>query len=328
MSIDKSALEGDLMNAEKPIILGVSSCLTGENVRYDGGHKQHHYITDQLAAYFRFIPVCPEVACGLPIPREAMHLTGNPAAPRLISIKTCRDLTDQMQRWSHHRARELEQLQLRGFIFKKSSPSCGLFRVKVYQDKGPPLTSGQGLFARALTAAFPLMPVEEEGRLSDARLRENFIERVYSYNRLLTFLASKPAKADLIQFHTIHKLLLMAHSNEHYRRLGKLVASTLSLQELLPHYTKLFMEALQLIATPTKQANVLMHCQGYFKKQLAPWEKQELLDLIERYRIGQLPLIVPITLLNHYISRFHESYLSEQLYFSPHPDELMLRNHA
>lgn len=328
MSIDKSEPEGDLMNAKKPIILGVSSCLAGEKVRYDGGHKQHHYITDQLSDYFRFIPVCPEVACGLPIPREAMHLTGDPASPRLITAKTRHDLTDQMHRWSHGRVKELEQLQLRGFIFKKSSPSCGLFRVKVYQDKGPPLTSGQGLFARALTAAFPLMPVEEEGRLSDARLRENFIERVYSYDRLLTFIASTPAKADLIQFHTIHKLLLMAHSNEHYRRLGKLVASTLSLQELLPSYTKLFMEAFQLIATPAKHANVLMHCQGYFKKQLAPWEKQELLDLTERYRIGQLPLIVPITLLQHYVRRFNETYLSGQLYFAPHPDELMLRNHA
>lgn len=316
------------MKLEQAIILGVSSCLLGEKVRYDGGHKQHHYITDQLADYFRFIPVCPEVESGLPIPREAIHLSGDPAAPRLTTVKTRHDLTKQMQGWSHRRVKELEQLQLRGFIFKKNSPSCGLFRMKVYQEKGPPLTSGQGLFARALTDAFPLLPVEEEGRLSDARLRENFIERVYCYDRLLTFLATKPAKADLIQFHTIHKLLIMAHSPDHYRQLGRLVASALPLQELLPSYTKLFMTALQLIATPAKQANVLMHCQGYFKKQLAPWEKQELLDLIERYRIGQLPLIVPITLLQHYVRRFNETYLSEQLYFVPQPDELMLRNHA
>lgn len=328
MSIAKSRSGGYLMKTKQAIILGASSCLLGEKVRYDGGHKQYHYITDQLACYFRFVPVCPEVECGFTTPREAMHLTGNPASPRLMSVKTQHNLTEQMHRWSHGRVQELEQLQLRGFIFKKNSPSCGLFRVKVYQDKGPPLTSGQGLFARALTGAFPLMPVEEEGRLSDARLRENFIERVYSYDRLLTFIASKPAKADLIQFHTIHKLLLMAHSNEHYRRIGKLVASTLSLQEILPSYTKLFMEALQPVATPAKQTNVLMHCLGYFKKQLDDWEKQELLDLIERYRIGQLPLIVPITLLKHYVSRFKQPYLAEQLYFSPHPDELMLRNHA
>ena len=316
------------MKPKQPIIIGTSSCLLGEKVRYDGGHKQHHYITDQLSGSFHFIPVCPEVESGLPIPREAMHLSGDLASPSLITVKTKQGLTEQMQGWCHRRVKELEQLQLRGFILKKNSPSCGLFRVKIYQDKGPPLTSGQGLFARALTDAIPLLPVEEEGRLSDARLRENFIERVYCYDRLLTFLATKPAKADLIKFHTIHKLLIMAHSPDHYRQLGRLVASTLPLQELLPAYTKLFMEALQLLATPAKQANVLMHCQGYFKKQLAPWEKQELVGLIERYRIGQLPLIVPITLLNHYISRFHETYLSEQLYFSPHPDELMLRNHA
>ena len=316
------------MKPEQSIILGVSSCLLGEKVRYDGGHKQHHYITDQLATYFRFIPVCPEVESGLPIPREAMHLTGSPASPRLITVKSNLDLTEQLHECCHRRVQELEQLQLRGFILKKNSPSCGLFRAKIYQDKGPPLTSGQGLFAQALTDAFPLLPVEEEGRLSDARLRENFIERVYCYDRLLTFLATRPAKADLIQFHTIHKLLIMAHSPDHYRQLGRLVASALPLQELLPSYTKLFMTALQHIATPAKQANVLMHCQGYFKKQLAPWEKQELLDLIERYRIGQLPLIVPITLLHHYVRRFNETYLSEQLYFAPHPDELMLRNHA
>ncbi|MCE1225715.1 MAG: DUF523 and DUF1722 domain-containing protein [Geobacteraceae bacterium] len=316
------------MKTKQAKILGISSCLLGEKVRYDGGHKQHHYITDQLSDYFRFIPVCPEVESGLPIPREAMHLSGDPSTSSLITVKTGHDLTEQMQDWCQRRVKELEQLQLRGFILKKNSPSCGLFRVKVYQEKGPPLTSGQGLFARTLADAFPLLPVEEEGRLSDARLRENFIERVYSYDRLLTFLATKPAKADLIQFHTIHKLLIMAHSPDHYRQLGRLVASTQPLQELLPTYTKLFMAALQLIATPAKQANVLMHCQGYFKKQLAPWEKQELLGLIDRYRIGQLPLIVPITLLNHYVSRFNETYLSEQLYFSPHPDELMLRNHA
>jgi uncharacterized protein YbgA (DUF1722 family)/uncharacterized protein YbbK (DUF523 family) len=316
------------MRHDQPAAIGVSSCLLGEMVRYDGGHKRHHYITDQLACCFRFVPVCPEVECGLSTPREAMHLTGNPASPRLITVKTHHDLTDQMHEWCHRRVKELERLQLRGFIFKKNSPSSGLFRVKVYQDKGPPLTSGRGLFAKALTDAFPLLPVEEEGRLADARLRENFIERVYCYDRLLIFLDNKPAKGDLIQFHTINKLLLMAHSPDYYRRLGKLVASTTHLTKLLPAYSKLFMEALQHLATPAKQTNVLMHCLGYFKKQLDKGEKQELLDLIERYRISQLPLIVPITLFKHYIRRFRQPYLSEQLYFSPHPDELMLRNHA
>lgn len=317
------------MRSEPKIALGISSCLLGEKVRYDGGHKHNHYITDQLSCYFRFVSVCPEVECGLPVPREAMHLAGNPQAPRLLTVRTGNDLTEQMLQWCNRRVQELGHLQLRGFIFKKSSPSSGLFRVKVYQEQGrPPLTTGSGLFARALTTAFPLLPAEEEGRLADAKLRENFIERVYCYDRLLTFLDSNPGRGDLVRFHTIHKLLLMAHSPDHYRRLGKLVAETTPLQVLLPLYTSLFMEGLQLLATPSKQTNVLMHCLGYFKKQLDSWEKQELLILIERYRSGQLPLIVPVTLFKHYIRRFEQPYLAEQIYFNPHPDELMLRNHA
>lgn len=310
------------------IPLGVSSCLLGEKVRFDGGHKQHHYITDQLSSYFQFISVCPEVECGLPVPREAMHLVGNPLEPRLVTIKSGRDLTEQMYQWCHRRIQELGLLQLRGFISKKNSPSSGLFRVKVYQRNGPPLTTGSGLFAKALTVAYPLLPAEEEGRLADTKLRENFIERVFSYDRLLTFLANRPSKADLVRFHTEHKLLLMAHSPDHYRRLGKLVADTVPLKEQLATYSSLFMEGLQLLATPAKQTNVMLHCLGYFKKQLESWEKYELLDLIERHRGGQLPLIVPLTLLKHYIRRFDQPYLAEQLYFRPHPDELMLRNHA
>jgi len=310
------------------IPLGVSSCLLGEKIRFDGGHKQNHYITDQLSSYFQFISVCPEVECGLPVPREAMHLVGNPLEPRLVTIKSGRDLTEQMQQWCHRRIQELGLLQLRGFIFKKNSPSSGLFRVKVYQRNGPPLTTGSGLFAKALTVAYPLLPAEEEGRLADTKLRENFIERVFSYDRLLTFLANRPSKADLVRFHTEHKLLLMAHSPDHYRRLGKLVADTVPLKEQLATYSSLFMEGLQLLAIPAKQTNVMMHCLGYFKKQLESWEKDELLDLIERHRNGQLPLIVPLALLKHYIRRFDQPYLAEQLYFRPHPDELMLRNHA
>lgn len=310
------------------ISLGVSSCLLGEKVRFDGGHKQHHYITDQLSCYFQFISVCPEVECGLSVPREAMHLVGNPLEPRLVTIKSGLDLTEQMRQWCHRRIQELGLLQLRGFIFKKNSPSSGLFRVKVYQRNGPPLTTGSGLFAKALTVTYPLLPAEEEGRLADTKLRENFIERVFCYDRLLTFLANRPSKADLVRFHTEHKLLLMAHSPDHYRRLGKLVADTVPLKEQLAAYSSLFMEGLQLLATPAKQTNVMMHCLGYFKKQLESWEKHELLDLIERHRNGQLPLIVPLTLLKHYIRRFDQSYLAEQLYFRPHPDELMLRNHA
>lgn len=316
------------MGHDRRIALGVSSCLLGEKVRYDGGHKRYPYINDLLSRYFLFVSVCPEVECGLPTPREAMHLAGNPEHPRLVTVKTGRDLTEQMQTWCNQRVQEIAPLQLRGFIFKKNSPSSGLFRVKVYREKGPPATTGSGLFARTMAQTFPQMPMEEEGRLEDAKLRENFIERVYCYDRLLTLLERIPDKGDLVRFHTAHKLLLLSHSTEHYRRLGKLVADADPVEEVVVTYAALFMEALQLLATPAKQSNVLLHSLGYFKKQLAPWEKQELLELIQRYRLGQMPLIVPITLFKHYIRRFEQPYLAQQLYFSPHPDELMLRNHA
>ena len=316
------------MRLDLRIKVGVSSCLLGEKVRFDGGHKRHSYTADTLEPYFNFISICPEVECGLPIPRESIHLWGNPTAPLLLTVRTKHDLTSQMHLWCDTQIQNLGQQGLRGYIFKKSSPSCGLFRVKVYQEKGPPTTTGSGLFAHAIVKAFPLLPLEEEGRLADASLRENFIERVFAYDRLLKFIEEKPCKGDLIRFHTCQKLLLMAHSPDHYRRLGKLVADTVHPSELLPLYASLFMEALAMLATPAKQTNVLMHCLGYFKKQLEAWEKQELLELIERYRTGQLPLIVPVTLLKHYIRRFNQAYLAEQLYFSPHPDELMLRNHA
>ncbi len=316
------------MPKEPRIVLGASSCLLGEKVRYDGGHKQHHYITDILSRHFGFVSVCPELECGMPVPRKALRLIGEPDDPKMVTVASAEEMTSQMQDWCIRRIAELGDLKLRGFIFKKNSPSCGLFRVKVYRDKGPPATGGRGIFARAMVSAFPLLPVEEEGRLADARLRENFIERVYSYNNLLNMLDASPGKKELIRFHTVNKLLLLAHSPDHYRRMGKLVADPVHLQDLLQMYARLFMEALSLIATPSKQSNVLMHCMGYFKKVLDSWEKQELTELIERYRTGQLPLIVPVTILKHYIRRFGEPYLADQIYFNPHPEELMLRNHV
>lgn len=176
---------------EKSIKIGVSSCLLGEPVRYDGGHKHDHYITDILGRYFSFVPVCPEVGCGLPIPREAMRLEGDPAQPRLLTNKSRVDLTVQMQSFCVAKVEELEQEDLCGFIFKKSSPSSGLFRVKVYNN-GMAAKNGRGLFAAAVAQHFPLLPLEEEGRLGDPALRENFIERVFSYRRWKDFLASAP----------------------------------------------------------------------------------------------------------------------------------------
>lgn len=315
------------MSPEHQIMLGVSSCLLGEKVRYDGGHKRHHYITDTLKLYFNFVSVCPEVECGLSCPREAMQLWDDPASPRLFTIKTNQELTGQMRLWCDKRVMQLGQSDLRGFIFKKNSPSCGLSKVKIRSQKGVPAASGSGIFAHAITTAFPLLPVVEAEEFTDSRYRENFIQRIFAYDRLMTFYDSNPTKREMILFHANHKLLLMAHSVDHYRRLGRLVAATTPLSQLLPMYGTLFMEAFQLLTSPAKQTNVLLHCLGYFRKQLSGMEKQEFLDILEGYRTGHLPLIVPVTLLKQYIQRFEQPYLAEQVYFSLHRDELMLCNH-
>lgn len=311
------------------IKVGVSSCLLGEAVRYDGGHKHDHYITDTLGRFFSYVPVCPEVGCGLPVPREAMRLEGDTEEPRLVTVKTRIDLTEQMQAFCRGMVAELEKEDLCGFIFKKNSPSSGLFRVKVY-NKGIPVKTGRGLFAAAVVDHFPLLPVEEEGRLFDMDIRENFIERVFAWKRWKDFLRGKRSTGELVEFHTIHKLQLMAHSPRHFREMGKLVAESKNpdRQQFLDRYQELFMTALSLHATAKKNTDVLMHMMGYFKRQISAEEKQELLEIIRRYHAGLIPLIVPLTLIQHYVNKYDQQYLKKQLYLNPHPMELMLRNHV
>jgi len=319
------------MNTTLPKIrLGISTCLLGQNVRYDGGHKHDPYLTKTLGVYVEYVPVCPEVECGMPIPRESLRLVGDITSPRLVTTKTGRDFTEQMQTWARGRLDELERERLCGFIFKSDSPSSGMERVKVYLGNGMPVKKGSGIFARMFMERFPLLPVEEEGRLHDPVLRENFIERIFVMQRWRELCAGAPTVGQLVSFHTDHKLLLLAHSPEHYRKMGKLVAqaSQMPLQQLLDDYVVLLMNALQIKTTPRKNVNVLQHALGYFKKQLTSKEKEELLALIEQYRQGFLPLIVPITLLRHYIRKYEEPYLDRQLYFQPHPIELQLRNHV
>lgn len=311
------------------IKVGVSSCLLGERVRYDGGHKHDPYITETLGEYFSFVPVCPEVGCGLPVPREAMRLEGDLAAPRLVTHKSRMDLTAQLQTFCDAMVEELAKEDLCGFIFKKGSPSSGLFRVKVY-NHGMAAKSGRGLFAAAVVQRFPLLPVEEEGRLNDPALRENFIERVFSYRRWKDFLAGTPSLGRLVEFHTAHKLLMLAHSPDYYRQMGALVArgKELALPEILRRYEALLMKGLALHATTAKNTNVLQHIMGYFKKHLDADEKAELLEVITQYHDHLLPLIVPLTLLNHYVRKYDQAYLRGQIYLSPHPAQLMLRNHV
>ncbi len=311
------------------IRVGVSSCLLGEKVRYDGGHKHDHYITDTLGSFFSFVPVCPEVGCGLPIPREAMRLEGDPGGPRLVTRNTRIDLTEQMADYCRRMVAELESEDLCGFIFKKDSPSSGLFRVKVFNN-GVPAKTGRGLFADAVVRRFPLLPVEEEGRLYDMNIRENFIERIFAYRRWKDFQLGKRDLGELVEFHTVHKLQLMAHSPKIYREMGKLVAEGKGLERdyLLERYQALFMGALVLHSTAKKNTDVLMHIMGYFKQELNPGEKIELIEVIRQYHDNLIPLIVPITLLRHYVNKYDQPYLKKQFYLNPHPLELMLRNHV
>ena len=312
-----------------PIIIAVSACLLGEHVRYDGGHKHDRYITDTLGMFFTFVPVCPETGCGLPTPREAMRLEGDPASPRLMTRQSRVDRTEQMAAYCSTKIRELENADLCGFIFKKDSPSSGLFRVKVYNN-GQAVKNGRGLFAAAVARRFPLLPMEEEGRLNDPGIRENFIERIFCYRRWKDFRNANPSTGRLVAFHTAHKLLLMAHSPLIYREMGGLVAhaAEMPVSDLLLRYEELLMKGLALHATVKKNTNVLQHIMGYFKQQLSPEEKSELLEVIGHYHDGLLPLIVPITLLRHYISMYDQQYLKGQVYLAPHPHQLMLRNHV
>lgn len=312
------------------IKLGISSCLLGEKVRYDGGHRWERFITDTLGPYLEFVPVCPEVECGLGTPREPMRLVGRADAPRLLTVRTGQDHTPRLLTWARRRVEELAQEDLCGFIFKAKSPSCGPARVKVYNDQGAAAGTGAGLFVRVFMGRFPLLPVEDEGRLHGPEIRENFLERLFFYQRWREFLRQNPDLGRLVAFHTRHQLQIMAHSPELYRQLGKLVARAreLPLPEVLTSYPALATAALKLKATVKKNANVLYHLLGYFKKQLSGDEKQELLESIDSYRRGEAPLIVPVTLINHYVRKYQEPYLKEQFYLQPHPLELKLRNHA
>lgn len=318
-----------MIEFENKITIGVSSCLLGNEVRYDGGHKHDRYITETLGRYLSFVPVCPEVECGLPIPREAMRLVGEVDRPRLVTNKTGVDHTDRMLTWARKKVAELEKENLCGFIFKNRSPSSGMERVKVYDGNNVPRAVGVGIFARAFKDHFPLLPTEEEGRLHDPLLRENFIEQIFVYQRWRE-VADAPTAAKLISFHTTHKLLLMAHSEKHTREMGRLMAQagSLELDTFTERYQELLMAAMSLKPTTKKHVNVLQHMMGFFKKLISADEKQELLSVIEQFRNNIVPLIVPVTLINHYIRKYQEPYLMQQLYLNPHPLELKLRNHA
>ena len=315
---------------EKPILrVGVSSCLLGEKVRFDGGHKLDTLITETLGPYCEWIPVCPEMEIGLGAPRESLRLIASADGARLVATKSGADHTAAMTAWAASRLEELAALNLDGYILKKDSPSCGMERVRVYGEGGMASRTGIGIYAGLLLRRFIMLPVEEEGRLHDMGIRENFVERLFAGRRWKEFVDAKPRLRDFVAFHTQHKLTLSAHSDVHYRQLGRLVAGAggQKIRDVIDEYGRLFMTALRVRATAGKQANVLFHILGHLKHELDAGDKKELADRIDEYRNGFVPLVVPLTLLAHHLRRHPVPWVLEQTYLNPYPAELMLRNH-
>ncbi len=316
------------------IRLGISTCLLGEKVRYDGGHKRDGFLVDELGRWVEWVSVCPEVEIGMGTPRPSVRLVEDGGAGkgagglRLLSPATGEDFTARIEAYSVERVSELRALELDGYVLKKNSPSCGMARVKVWGSSGPLRKDGVGLYARALLEAWPHLPVEEEGRLADPVLRENFVERIFCRNRWRTLLAGGCTRGRLVEFWTAHKLLVRAHDEPGYQALGRLVgsASKGSTTALYAGFEAEFFAALAKKATPRKHVNVLQHAMGYLREHLDPGERGQLAAAIEDYRQGLLPLVVPITLVRFQVEKHRIEYLLGQLYFDPHPKELMLRN--
>jgi len=316
----------------KSVRIGISSCLLGQKVRYDGGHKRDRFVTDVLEPFVEWVPVCPEVEIGLGVPRPTIRLERAGAGDvRLVMPQTGEDLTSRMAEWSEARVASLLDQDLCGYILKKDSPSCGMERVKVYDDHGVPARDGTGVFAAALLRLAPLLPVEEEGRLNDPRLRENFIARVFTLRRWQDMAADGLTRARLMDFHARHKFLCMARNQVGTRRLGKLLGSagrSDSTAVLARAYQEEFASVMRRPPSRRGHTNVLQHLSGYVSDGLSGDDRAELATAIERYRTGLLPLIVPLTLLRHHVRRQEQTYLLEQAYLSPHPHELMLLNHV
>ncbi|MEZ4266753.1 MAG: DUF523 and DUF1722 domain-containing protein [Myxococcota bacterium] len=317
------------MNGPSRPRIGVSACLLGEGVRFDTGHKRSDYVASTLSRFVELIPVCPEVESGMGVPRESMRLFATPTGLGLVGNRTGVDYGDGMAAFAGRRAAELAALQLDGFVLKKDSPTCGVERVRVYrQGGGQPSRDGRGLFTAALQARIPTLPLAEEGWLNDDGLRASFLERIFTHHRLRTSLLAAPTPRALLEFHADHKLLYMARSPERYRELGRIAAQAASrpLDTTLALYAAQAMAALAERSTPGKHGNVLQHILGYFKGALSAAEKQEFLTLVDEFRAGLHGLVVPLTLLLHYVRRHGAAdWLRRQAYLQPYPRELGAR---
>ena len=312
-----------------PIRIGVSSCVIGEEVRWNGGHSRQRYLTDMLGPFVEYVPVCPEVEVGMGVPRPTVRLVRDGDDIRMIDPKNDVDWTSSMRRLSRTRSSELADEGLHGFVLKKDSPTCGVFRVRIYTDSGVE-RNGRGLFATALIQRLPHLPVEEEGRLNDARIRENFVERIFAYRRLKDLFRPRWTLGDVVAFHTREKLLLRAHDERGYRELGKLVADAKNIPRaaFADDYADRFMEIMKRPATVAKHVNVLQHMLAFLRWADDDVGRAEMHEAIGDYRAGLVPLVVPITLIQHLARRHDQQILLDSSYLAPHPKELMLRNHV
>lgn len=312
-----------------PLIrIGISSCLLGEKVRFDGGHKRDAFLVETLGHHVEWVPVCPEVEVGMCTPRPSVRLVLIENGIHMIA-KDGTDFTDDMQAYTIRRAAELVSENLSGYILKRSSPSCGMERVRIYDQEGFPRDKGAGLFATGLMEAFPHLPVEEEGRLHDHRLRENFVSRVFAHYRWQQLIKTGLTRARLIQFHQAHKYLLMAHNQDATRRLGRIAANPdayETIEQMGEVYFGDFVTIMKRTPSRRNHTNALHHMAGYVSDQLDKDDRKELADMIHQYRQEQLPLIVPITMIRHYVRKFDTTYLKDQVYLHAHPEELMLLN--
>lgn len=314
--------------SEHKIPVGISACLLGDEVRFDGGHKRDRFVTDVLSDYFRWVKVCPEVGAGLGVPRETFRLDRTDNGVRFVGNRTETDATAVVSEYAREHVERLAPMRLRGFILKKDSPSCGMERVRVYDRNGSPSRVGVGIFARHLMERYPHLPVEEEGRLNDPRIRENFITRVFAFDRWIGVLESGPSPRDIVEFHTQHKMLLLAHSPKHHYALGPLVskAGILPMEDLVAEYETGLMGALKSIASPGRHVNVLQHLAGFLKDDLSPVDKSELHAVIRDYGAGRIPLVTPLILLYHHLKHLKDDWVEAQTYLQPYPHELALRS--
>ena len=315
---------------EKTITLGISACLAGQKVRYNGDHKRSSMVLNVLDKFFHLRSVCPEVEIGMGVPREPIRLVGEPDQDYRVvgSDHPENDFTDQLTAFGHKTGQELGD-HISGYILMQRSPSCGMERVKIYHKNGHPLgESGSGMYARALMETCPLMPVEEEGRLHDPVLRDNFFTRVIAWHRWQQEVRDNPTHAGLVAFHSAYKYVLMAHSPQNYQRLGQMVSigKKKPIEETAAEYIQLFMETLKQRANRKSHTNVMLHLLGYMKKTLSDESKKTMLELIEEYRTGLIPLVVPVTMLRHFLDIHGSQYVKDQVYLQPHPEELGLRN--